>query len=89
MRNLWNRLYNRLLLKVITWLGLGSSTFVFMACYAPAPEDYHLIVFPSSIELSAEDGATELFTISTERDWAITRIPSFTSISVKKDICKT
>ena len=83
MRNLWNRFYNRLLLKVITWLGLGSSTFVFMACYAPAPEDYHLIVFPSSIELPAEDGATEFFTISTEGDWTITRIPSFTYVSVK------
>ena len=83
MKASWQRFYNRLLLKCLSWLGIGSSAFVFVACYAPAPEDYHLIVFPSSIDLPAEEGAIEHFTISTEGDWTITRVPSFTLVSVK------
>jgi len=33
-----NRLVNKTILQVLTFLGIGSASFLFMACYGPAPQ---------------------------------------------------
>ena len=36
----WNKCKNKVLTKMLTWLGIGSSALLFMACYGPAPRNY-------------------------------------------------
>ena len=36
----WNKFKNKVLAKMLTWLGIGSSALLFMACYGPAPRNY-------------------------------------------------
>lgn len=36
----WNKCKNRMLTQMLTWLGIGSSALLFMACYGPAPKNY-------------------------------------------------
>ena len=40
--------YNKTILRLLTLLGVGSATFMFMACYGPAPQSYR--VNPDDIE---------------------------------------
>ena len=37
----WNKCKNKVLTQMLTWLGIGSSALLFMACYGPAPRNYH------------------------------------------------
>ena len=37
-----NRLVNKTILQVLTFLGIGSASFLFMACYGPAPQQYRV-----------------------------------------------
>lgn len=37
-----NRLVNKTILQVLTFLGVGSASFLFMACYGPAPQHYRV-----------------------------------------------
>ena len=36
----WNKCKNKVLTQMLTWLGIGSSALLFMACYGPAPRNY-------------------------------------------------
>lgn len=81
MKKKWYYIENRLIQKVLGWFGLGSSAFLFMACYGPATDDYHLVTMPDQIELPKEEGDTEFFTIVTNGEWEITEVPTFTSVS--------
>lgn len=36
----WNKCKNKVLTQMLTWLGVGSSALLFMACYGPAPRNY-------------------------------------------------
>ena len=36
----WNKCKNKVLTQMLTWLGIGSSALLFMACYGPAPKNY-------------------------------------------------
>ena len=36
----WLNCKNRVLTQMLTWLGIGSSALLFMACYGPAPKNY-------------------------------------------------
>ena len=43
---------------MLTWLGIGSSALLFMACYGPAPKNYQpepYTIGEDSVELMAED----------------------------------
>ena len=80
----WNNVENKLIQKVLGWFGLGSSAFLFMACYGPATDDYHLVTMPDQIELPKEEGGSDFFTIVTNGDWEITDIPDFTSVSTTR-----
>ena len=36
----WNKCKDKVLTQMLTWLGIGSSALLFMACYGPAPRNY-------------------------------------------------
>ncbi len=40
MIKMWNKCRNKVLTQMLTWLGIGSSALLFMACYGPAPRNY-------------------------------------------------
>lgn len=55
---MWNRCKNRVLTQMLTWLGIGSSALLFMACYGPAPKNYQPEDYPlDSIEYVDEEPA--------------------------------
>jgi hypothetical protein len=43
MKKKWKILENRAVLQVLTWLGIGSTSLIFMACYGPAPRNYQVV----------------------------------------------
>ena len=54
----WNKCKNRVLTRMLTWLGIGSSAMLFMACYGPAPKNYQPEPYgigEDTVELMAED----------------------------------
>ena len=42
----WNKCKNRVVTQMLTWLGIGSSALLFMACYGPAPKNYQPEEYP-------------------------------------------
>jgi len=38
MKKKCNKLVNKTILQMLTFLGIGSAAFLFMACYGPAPQ---------------------------------------------------
>ena len=54
----WFNCKNRVLTQMLTWLGIGSSALLFMACYGPAPKNYQpepYTIGEDSVELMVED----------------------------------
>ena len=43
MRKRWKVMENRVVMHLLTWLGLGSTSLIFMACYGPAPRNYQVV----------------------------------------------
>lgn len=43
MRKRWKILENRVVMQLLTWLGIGSTSLIFMACYGPAPRNYQVV----------------------------------------------
>ncbi|MBQ9230432.1 MAG: hypothetical protein IJ190_04530 [Prevotella sp.] len=43
MRKKKNAMVNRVVMQLLTWLGIGSTSLIFMACYGPAPRDYQVV----------------------------------------------
>ena len=57
----WNKCKNRVVTQVLTWLGIGSSALLFMACYGPAPKNYQPEEYAlDSIEYVDEVDTTEV-----------------------------
>jgi len=80
MEKRFRKWYDKLLSRLLTILGF-SSTFAFMACYAPPPEELdYLSVNPLEFHFSSE-GGTGHMNISTEDEWRIYGVPSFISVS--------
>lgn len=52
----WNKCKSRVATQLLTWLGIGSSALLFMACYGPAPKNYQAEPYSlDSIEYVDED----------------------------------
>ena len=74
-----NQFANKLIRRVLTILGF-SSTFAFMACYAPAMSEDILDVEPDTIRF--EDNAAEArVKVSSREKWEIVNIPSYVNAS--------
>ncbi len=43
MRKRWKVMENRVVMHLLTWLGIGSTSLIFMACYGPAPRNYQVV----------------------------------------------
>jgi len=70
MSILQRKWYEKLLARLLTLLGF-SSTFAFMACYAPPTEEYdYLEVNPFSLSFPAEGGDRSVH-IETENKWEV------------------
>ena len=65
--------------RLLTLMGFGGSAFVFMACYGPRPDDYHLVALPENLELPA-DAQSEEISIQTRGRWTVKKSPSFVSL---------
>lgn len=73
---------NSFITRIVSGLGLGSSAFVFAACYGPGPDtDSRVLAFPDHIELPAEGGETRTFSISTEGSWEVQTKEQFLMIA--------
>ena len=54
----WNNCKNRVLTQMLTWIGIGSSSLLFMASYGPAPKNYQpepYTIGEDTIEMVGED----------------------------------
>lgn len=71
--------YDKLLTLLLNLLGF-SSTFAFMACYAPPPEDLDYYVDQSELYFPSE-GGERVINISGRGRWQISGIPSYISVT--------
>lgn len=79
MKSRFNKWFDKLLVRMLTLLGFSSS-FVFMACYAPPPDEFdYLDIYPSSLHFPAE-GGSEKVSVHTESQWNITNVPGFVNV---------
>lgn len=58
MKKRIRRLYNKLLTMLLTLLGFGS-TFAFMACYGPPPQNVNYIDTPADIDSVVTDNVSQ------------------------------
>lgn len=80
MKKTFRKWYDKLLSRLLTILGF-SSTFAYMACYAPPPEELdYLSVNPLEFHFPSEGGMRNM-NISTEDAWRFSGVPSFISVS--------
>lgn len=62
MANKYNKLVNKTIIRLLTFLGIGSASFMFMACYGPAPQQYR--VGPDSLDSLTVDSIYDVETDS-------------------------
>lgn len=55
MSRKYNQVVNKAVLRLLTWLGIGSASMLFMACYGPAPTGYQVIDEEDSIVVMEGD----------------------------------
>ena len=55
MAKKWNKAVNKTVLRLLTWLGIGSTSILFMACYGPAPQSYQVVEDEDSIVVMMGD----------------------------------
>ena len=80
MSKIQRKWYETLLTRLLTLLGF-SSTFAFMACYAPPTEDYdYLVVNPSELLFLAEGGMQSVH-IETEDKWEVNFSSNFVNVT--------
>lgn len=85
MKEKLNGWYRKLLSRLLTLLGFGS-TFGFMACYGPAPEDYdyHVKVFPDHLFFDADNSKPERISVATDGEWIVTEVTPFMTVGSQK-----
>jgi len=58
MAKKWNKMVNKAVLMLLTWLGIGSASVLFMACYGTYPGDYQVIEEGDSLVVTMGDSVT-------------------------------
>ena len=58
MKKIWNKSLSKVTLQLLTWLGIGTSSMLFIACYGAAPRDYAVIDDEDSISVVVDDSVT-------------------------------
>ena len=55
MKSIKNRIFSRWTTQLLTWLGIGSASMLFVACYGAMPQDYAVVEDGDSIAILMED----------------------------------
>ena len=55
MRKIWNKSLSKVTLQLLTWLGIGTSSMLFIACYGAAPRNYAVIEDDDTISVVVDD----------------------------------
>lgn len=77
MKKVYNKWFDNILVRMLTLIGF-SSTFTFMACYAPPPPDDNISISPTSLNFTA-NGGEQVVTVQSDEAWtASTTSPDVT-----------
>lgn len=55
MKKIWKKSVSKVAQQLLTWLGIGTSSMLFMACYGTIPQDYQVIEEEDSISIVMGD----------------------------------
>ena len=72
MRKRWNVMENRVVMHLLTWLGIGSTSLIFMACYGPAPRNYQVVEDEDSTVVMVGDSVVMSVDNTSAEDVAVT-----------------
>ena len=70
MKKKWNKTVNKAILMLLTMLGIGSSSMLFMACYGAPPEDYRMVEEDSTIVVMEGDSIAATIDLAKNADKA-------------------
>jgi hypothetical protein len=76
-----NKIFERFVTRLLTWLGFGTSAFAFVACYAPPTERFHAEIDPQEITLPSEDGGEVVVSVRSNGDWMVDYDTTFLSVT--------
>ena len=65
MKKIWNKSVSKVALQLLTWLGIGTSSMLFVACYGAAPRGYAVIDDEDSISVVMGDSVAATFDVAT------------------------
>ena len=63
---------NRVVMQLLTWLGIGSTSLIFMACYGPAPRNYQVVEDEDSTVVMIGDSVVMSVDNASAEDVAVT-----------------
>lgn len=72
MRKRWKVMENRVVMHLLTWLGIGSTSLIFMACYGPAPRNYQVVEDEDSTVVMVGDSVVISVDNTSAEDVAVT-----------------
>ena len=72
MRKRWKVMENRVVMHLLTWLGIGSTSLIFMACYGPAPRNYQVVEDEDSTVVMVGDSVVMSVDNTSAEDMAVT-----------------
>jgi hypothetical protein len=70
MKKKWKSMENRVVMQLLTWLGIGSTSLILMACYGPAPRNYQVVVEEDSTIVMVGDSV--VLSVDAKEDVAVT-----------------
>ena len=72
MRKRWKVMENRVVMHLLTWLGIGSTSLIFMACYGSAPRNYQVVEDEDSTVVMVGDSVVMSVDNTSAEDVAVT-----------------
>ena len=70
MKKKWYKTVNKAVLMLLTMLGIGSSSMLFMACYGPPPQNYRMAEEDSTIVVMEGDSIAATIELAENADEA-------------------
>ena len=79
MKKVFNKWFDNLLVKMLTLIGF-SSTFAFMACYAPPLPDGNISISPTSLSFTA-NGGEQTVTVQSDEAWTASTMSPYVTVT--------
>ena len=73
MKKFWNKAVSRSVTRVLTLMGIGTTSLLFMACYGTPPSSYKLIDEGDTVAIVEEDSLA--MTIASPDEEVVAEIP--------------